>query len=387
MPTFYLDDSLSLIKPEHVPAGGMYYYTRLGSAKLQEQLIGINGKPIDDPERTRTVDVVLPQPDPEEWWPGKALPGKNWLLQLSDGQGAYLGEYMAMRPIDRDPPIGLWRGLVTPKRGSPQEFMIDSRLNRALVSMLVRRWCDGYERAGIWANKRLNERLVINSLPFWRCLRSVGKGLIENMDTALKTPARPRGVLFRHPLRIFQLNRVLAEGFIEGHVEELVTEKGSYAVEQTSINAWKFAIGRAAGRGGALALDDPQGNEVEMFDLLDRALPLSSPRGIISRAGYRLITPGSGEEQTLTFWGLHYPHWFADLVYAVRGLRRVGLVIEDDDLMVIAGVIANTLRNDPDVIAGSSATLIDILYEVLGMEVDFVQEKIAAILRELRAKA
>lgn len=328
-----------------VPAGGLYYYILEGETLLPH-LIDLAGVP-----------QRVGEPLPKALLPAKetlalpAIPSVNWMLKVPGAQASYL----AMAPIDRDQPTAILRDALDPI--AVGGYVLPPHLRASLVYMLHTRRNLGYVRVSKSIKElkeqdfRRNEGLVDNALPFWLTVLDVSEQLVTRISTGIRTTTPSPATSFVNPDLVFQLNRVLSEGFIEGYAKEALLKSGGYALRASSIDAWGHAIDRARCKGITYAsIEAP---ERQIFGLLWKSVFHLDMPELFEESGLfphfvSLATPGKGAGQNIVFWSMHYPHWFEDLVYALRELDRQGICLHPTDVEIIARIITNSLLKTKD---------------------------------------
>lgn len=364
MATFYLDEPAG-----RIPAHGLYHYTAT-AAGLEERIIEPDGQPAAN--QTQTIPAAqLALPAEQTWPPPNDILPSNWQDWLV-APGAAVKQYLALKPFAQAKPVRIWRGAFTPLPGN--RFAIPLMALRATPMISRDLQKAGYARAFAKTRAAGVTALVQNAAAFWEAGHNICEKLIEHIEYSLgANGARAPYNLdpFTLPAAIFQLNRIVAEGFIEGHAQAPfgITVSGHYNV--TSRNDWSRTLNRVSqgitrdafeqlGSGQMAQADrDIWNDERRVLDLLPLTL--------------KLLAPGASTSQEFAFWYLHYPHWYKDLLSALRTMNDQGIMISDADFDIIKHII---LRNYPrrseslsvwDRIFSSALEVLDSAAEVIGL--------------------
>jgi hypothetical protein len=339
MPKFFLSAANGGPGP-NIPAHGLYYYTTIPQG-LEERLIQSDGQPAIAVTRV-VANQQLALPAAQAWPPPNDIAPWDWQDWLAV-PGAIPASYMALKPFARAKPLRIWMGAFTVLAAS--QFVLPNMALRATPTISTDLQEAGYARAFAATKSMPALRLTQNAAAFWEAGRDICVKLIQHIEYSFD-PSRANAPYqldpFESPAAIFQLNRMLAEGFIEGHAQPpfQITRSGSYDV--TSQEDWKRALQRVdqditrdvfenIGLGAASAQDRQIWQDEQRVMSL---LPLT----------LKLLAPGAGESQEFAFWYLHYPHWCKDLLHALRTLDAQGITISNHDLDIIKHII---LRNYP----------------------------------------
>ncbi len=168
---------------------------------------------------------------------------------------------------------------------------------------------------------------------------------------------------YQNPDWIFQLNRVLSEGFIEGGRHIFKPKSGNYYIPQDSVDSWKIVLKRA-NKGGkskklkkylkALSPDKQRQAMYVLAEAFAHKFPpwLQKPLKIpLLWFILQLLTPGGILSEELAFWNIHYPHWHKDLAYALKtfGYGPEPLAKDQNDWDTIAIIIMASMPITKDV--------------------------------------
>lgn len=369
-----------------VAAAGLYYYSPTASAgELREHVIGLDGTP-----RDLQVNVPAPVASPGSAGDGAALRSGDWIVGVPN---TLPRAYLTMRQLSK----GALGGLI--REGMLHEGVLDGEacyalrpaLYPSLVRLLEERRRLGYEQVGAGL-RRLEvsggpqeRRLAANTTPFCDTLIKVGQRVSGLVATSLNTPGLPGGRL-ANPYLIFQLNRLLAERFVEGHVAVRLTESWGFDTSPHSQGEWAKALQRAEGRRGPLSFSQLTPEERVVFDLLLRGveatvLPFATRLGKLptSMELARAFTPGSGPAETIVFWAMHHPHWIVDMADALRILAWQGVHLDDGDIDALVEIFVEVIISSPYQLESWLFTLLkDLLrpamVEVLTLIRDYAEE-------------
>ncbi|NTU81275.1 MAG: hypothetical protein HGA45_18155 [Chloroflexales bacterium] len=353
MPQFFMR---KLAEPPYVPAAGLYYYTE-AAGQLCEQVLGFAGAPEPAPRRRIPLALLLGlPPDHSE------IPAQHWALAVPVDPGAPRA-YLATCPLDRR--SGGARSLIArrndrlirldPGVGALDHaaYALPQNLRASLACLLHQRREMGYTKVLTMAQDGAiaNPHFRSNALPFLQSLSDVSELLIQRIDAGLRTPLADSDRAFANPDLVFQLSRVLSEGFIEGYAWKRIIEPGGFPRRQDSLEAWAAAIDQASQEAVRLSFDSLTAQEKAIFTVLREQFMLGEdfPLARIPARSHSLLTrlmadlavmatPGD-EAQTIVFWDMHYPHWFSDMRYALHQLSCQGLSLEECDRAAIAEVI------------------------------------------------
>lgn len=333
-----------------VPAAGLYYYTE-DRGQLKEHVIGFDGAPKPSgkvypvgqiPTRRVHVDQQIPQ--------------GNWVLEIPGAPVAYL----TMLPLGQErPPVILLDPRTRPAISTNRHYSIPPQLRASLAYMLRYRREYGYLKV---PRNAAEVALRRNAEPFWDTLRIVSEKLVAAITQDLQAGPGAR-TYFTNPDLVFHLNRVLSEGFIDGHADADRRFKltAMYEHRADSVRAWKQAITYAGREEIAYAALRPE--EQEIFAMLwESTFSSELPRHMLKIEPLlhliSFITPGIGQGQNIVFWAMHYPHWKKDLVYALRELAAQQLYLGQADLDRIAQIIVESLaETERDHLAASAGRL------------------------------
>jgi hypothetical protein len=339
MPTFYLSAANGGAGP-NVPAHGLYYYTTIQQG-LEERLIQPDGQPAMAATR-----VVANQPSalpvPQAWPPPNDIAPWDWQDWLVVPNLAPTS-YMALKPFERAKPLRIWIGAFDAL--ATGELVLPDIALRATPTISTDLQEAGYARAFAAVKSMQVPQLARNAAAFWEAGRDICVKLIQHIEYSLDprhADAPYKLDPFDSPAAIFQLNRMVSEGFIEGHAQPpfKITSTGSYNV--TSQADWKRALQRVNQN---ITRDAFERIDVSAASAEDRAI-LQDEQRVMSLVPLtlKLLAPGASESQEFAFWYLHYPHWCKDLLHALRTLDAQGITISDHDLDIIKHII---LRNYP----------------------------------------
>lgn len=352
-PKFFLADYSTNQVQWRIPAAGLYLYSAVSGNQLEEWVIGADGatrKPrrglIDCPATMRRVRFT----NPHENFIGIS----HWLAVPAAAGGPEM--YVAFQP--RAPgssaPQDIWEDVLTEKETGA--FLLNKGVVPALTQVSEQRRNASYVTVLRNApNSPALRPLSQNAEIFWNALAGVSDGLIKHMNSSLNAGNSPLPK-FKYAEWVFQLNRTLAEGFLEGHVSlGLTTHDQDYDIDTGSTASWGAAIDRA--RGGwdidtflADAGVTPEERQamLGLADALMRALPAFVPPllGNDQRRFLDLLlslTPGETPAQTFAFWHLHYAHWHKDLAWALRRYGYPAKLSDQQEWNIIAQIIMKNI--------------------------------------------
>ncbi len=342
MTTFYLSTQYD------IPATGLYYYTATQNpGEYEERRIRCDGLPGHNP--LRSVQAFDPQAPPflKNWHLYSYIDRSDW-LEIPSGPPATT--YLAFHPVAAGQPQRIWQNALQANNANPNQLALPSNTRWILPTVLAARCQQGYEQVISGGGALAN-----NASLFWQAGRDVSTGIGDQLTRTLGSPSLSSSgdaysglSKFNQPYWIFQLNRVLSEGFIEGHAQSpfrLTTAASNYQVAPNSTGSWNTVLDSAA-----------TGNTVNNFALLvpdeQRAMNLLAD-AVIKHFSLDIIfpdiqrqtvlgwildyfTPGSTPAQEFAFWYLHYPHWHRDLVYA---LQLYGVRANNQDWDTLAQII------------------------------------------------
>lgn len=374
LPSFCMSESGSTAP---VPAAGLYYYHTDHAGRLREYVISLDGLPRPTGSLVANDCVVAV-------WGGCTEPcwSHNWAVKVPGEQEAYLTNVSLGRGEALDTLLDeRWLVAMPCERGAA--YGLDPFLRATMTNMLFRRYQQGYKAVADWAkapNPSYHEvNLRANAARFWETCKVVNMGLMRLLGADFDPEPKDRPPNFANPELVFQLSRHLSEGFIEGHAREHIISSGGYAVPEESTRSWGNAIARARRSPGTVNYRSLNGHEKEIFDLICQqfrpeswamwwrpdAMWWWSITGLLD-----VVTPGRKVED-IVFWGMHYPHWFADLVYALRELAGAdgkGPKLCEQDIEVIAKVImeAYVATNDSPVTAWADGFALDFGRRIVG---------------------
>lgn len=341
-PRLYLD------WPAHgrpVPAAGLYYYVE-HDGRLVEHMIGFDGMP-----RPTQAAEPIPVAHIAELTAQTGASGAHRLFRVPTAEPNDPPAYLATCRLSGDvrSAVRLVEAGFAPPI-NPSQLVIKPEFRAELVCALRERREQGY----LAVPHRLrtlpddNALLAERAGPFWETLAIVSDKLIAAIERQLADPLGAAG--FTNPCVVFHLNRVLSEGFIEGHAAAGLLPTAGYAQGKAAAAAWRSALdyARSAEPISYAQLRRP---ERLILGLIWRSIahsePPRDPTGFRPlRHLFNLATPGVGDEQNIVFWSMHYPHWQHDLVDGLRELAGQGLTLSDQDITGIAGVIVDSLASN-----------------------------------------
>jgi hypothetical protein len=258
----------------------------------------------------------------------------NWLLRLGGSPRAYL----ALRPIALATPPIVWDNILVPHRAGADAFALPLNLRLTIPQVLIDRRDSGYKRVSDAAAGLALYHLGTTAQSCWEALANVSEGLIEHIDVSLSNDLDDSSWnLFSDPQAVYQLNRMICEGFIEGHAQLELTTSENYETEAQSKEAWRVVLARARAA-TATQIDELEPAERDAIRMLEL-----NPLGFSAETIINLLTPGDGLAQEMAFWYMHYPHWHKDLLFALQTLRRQRVRVSDEDFRIIAQIIGDNL--------------------------------------------
>jgi hypothetical protein len=389
MTVFYLSTQFQ------IPASGLYHYTRTNiPGQYQERRIRCNGQPNQNP--LGIVIAHAPQSFPRQrpWHPHAYIDSSDW-LEITAGPPA--AAYLAFQPVADQRPLQIWQNALQPDPQNANNLALptNARMRLPFVSACRRR--EGYQQ--VLQNAAQGGTLRHNAELFWQAGADVCLGLVEHLDHSLGATASPgdayRGLAkFNNPDWVFQLNRVLSEGFIEGHAQFGLTTSRNYRVGPNSTASWGSVLTRAENdvtiaNINQLSQDEQQAMNLLADAVIERYFQSFSfvTRDMVLGWILRSVTPGTEPTQEFAFWHLHYPHWHKDLVFA---LRLYGPRSNDEDWDTFAQII---MRNYP--LEGTGLSWSDLLMglafelaEVLNLTIpDWITFIVEAVLRNVQQKS
>jgi hypothetical protein len=327
-----------------VPAAGLYYYVERDGL-LFEHTIGFDGVP-----RLHKPAEPLPATKIAELTAGAGSTGVHRLFRVPAAQPDDPEAYIATCTLHTARPGALQlvaNGFAPPT--DARHLVLKPELLIELIVALRARREQGYLEVPrqILALATDATRLIARARPFWDTLAIVSDKLISAIERELAQTEPHSSRSFTNPCLVFHLNRVLSEGFIEGHAAAGLLPTGGYAQSKAAAAAWRSALdyARSAETISYLHLRRP---ERMMFGLIWRSIahtePPHDPAGFRPlRHLFNIATPGAGDEQNIVFWSMHYPHWNYDLIAGLRELAGQGLYLTDQDITGIAEVIVASL--------------------------------------------
>lgn len=338
-PRLYLD------WPAHgrpVPAAGLYYYVE-HDGRLVEHTIGFDGVP-----HPAQAAEPLPTTRIAELTEQMGASGAHLIFRLPAAHPNNPPAYLATCRLPPARP-GAVRLVDQGFAPSAQEgrLVLKPEFRAELVCALRERREQGY--LAVPHHVRTlpddNALLIERAGPFWETLAIVSDKLIIAIERQLADPLGAAG--FTNPCVVFHLNRVLSEGFIEGHAAAGLLPTAGYAQGKAAAAAWRSALDYARSA-ESISYTQLRRPERLILGLIWRSIthsePPRDPTGFRPlRHLFNLATPGVGDEQNIVFWAMHYPHWQHDLVAGLRELAGQGLTLSDQDITGIAGVIVDSL--------------------------------------------
>jgi hypothetical protein len=327
-----------------VPAAGFYYYVER-DGRLVEYTIGFDGVP-----RPAQAAEALPAAHIARLTAGAGSSGAHRLFRVPAAQPNDPPAYLATCRLVADQP-GAVRlvddGFVPPV--NDEHLVLKPGFRAELVCMLRERREQGYLELPRRMQARAEDdaRLIARAGPFWDTLAIVSAKLIAAIERQLAQTEPLNASSFTNPCVVFHLNRVLSEGFIEGHAAAGLLPTAGYAQGKAAAAAWQSALDYARSA-ESISYTQLRRPERTILGLIWRSIahtePPRDPTGFRPlRHLFNLATPGAGDEQNIVFWSMHYPHWHHDLVAGLRGLAGQGLALSDQDITGIAGVIVDSL--------------------------------------------
>ncbi len=397
MTTFYLSNQYD------VPATGLYHYTATQTpGEYEERRIRCNGQPGQPLHHGQLVSAYNPQSPPShrDWHLYAYIDTSDW-LEISPGPPA---TYLAFHRVAKGQPQRKWQNALHVNNNNTHQLALPPNTRWILPSVSGCRRQQGYEQViNKAAQGGASPALSDNAGLFWQAGKDVCGGIIDHLRYSLgSSPSSSNAYSslssFNQPDWVLQLNRVLSEGFIEGHAQPpfILTYSSTYQVGPNSAASWNTVLTRAE-QDFTLAdfLQLSPGEQHAMNILADAIIKRFNLSNIISGAPdaqrqtvlrwiLDYFTPGSTHAQEFAFWHLHYPHWYIDLGYA---LQLYGAKPNNQDWDTLAQII---MMNYP--LQGTGLSVNDWLLGVvlrlggiMGMTFpDWITFMVEAVLRDVR---
>lgn len=354
-PKFFLADYSTDRVQWRIPAAGLYLYSAAANNQLEEWVIGADGggrQPrrgvIDCPANMRRVQFSSPSEN--------FIGISHWLAVPTAAGDPEM--YVAFQP--RAPgsgaPQDIWENVLTEKETGA--FLLNKGVTLALTQVSEQRRNASYITVLRNApNSPALGPLSQNAEIFWNALAGVSDGLIKHMNSSLNAGnlLLPK---FRYPEWVFQLNRTLAEGFLEGHASlGLTTHDPDYEIDTTGTTSWGAAIDRTIRSwdidtfltDASVTAEERQAM-LKLADALMNSVPaLVLPLGSDQRRFLDLLlslTPGKTPSQTFAFWHLHYAHWHKDLAWALRRYGYPAKLSDQQEWNIIAQIIMKNIPSE-----------------------------------------
>jgi hypothetical protein len=346
---FYLGKQPRQSANQPYPATGLYYYKKTGPNSFEQHLIGPKGEIKPHPSAPGKSVNVQPIDSPDPIRAGAKLDKvlSAWFFApMDNGQEGYL----ALLPVqDNSRIIRYPEGLET----QGQNYFLSNNVQRLLRWVLRFLLDQGYDR--MYQALSLDEPVwLLIGAPFWEAIHRVGNELYRRFSEER----------FDDKFLIFHLIRTLSEGFIEGHAHHFTALGLAPALASKLVISANYETDPGGGASSSTAawakvlktlsddkvpklsditsspsfLDDDERQAFTiMATVLAERLPLADSLNESDRLDLlgifiNLLTPGRATDASISlsepdpaemaFWYLHFPHWYRDMVYALRNFDK-----------------------------------------------------------------
>jgi len=345
MTKFYLSNSYK------IPASGFYQYTVTetnGQLSFVKQKIKCDGEPGDEEDVNPPVYTTQDKPPEAPLGPNSHIWPSDWFEIASNSNTT---TYLALMPAGEGDPLHIWKNAL--ETYGANQFALPDNVRRVITAILRNRREEGYKKLSEHLSANAPHDLAENADLYWEGLENVSLCIIEHIEYTLDAVSSPGNQYkslgkFKEPDWVFQLNRTLAEGFIEGHAQPPfnLIPSGNYDIPPDNLQIWKDVLQHA--------IDDMTLERLHQLPSDQQRVMNILPMAIINHFGLDNIalptildivlhviimefsTPGGTPEQEFAFWNLHYPHWHKDLVYA---LQLYGAHPNDEDWDTITQLV------------------------------------------------
>ncbi len=373
---------LYLSEKYKIPAAGLYYYTKARKrGEYNEYMIGIgkNGQLFLKKVGTFPIQINAKESlnhNPDIYiFPGDLLQiPSNGLLHSGSSPGYIsLLSHRYKSPPHKHPPPTIWTNALRSCPNNQGSYVLPPQLYRLLPRISMQRRKEGYlDELGCHylQSPNYHPQLPTNALLFCVAGATVSCGLIERLQYTINAkPDQERLSKYKNPDWLFQLNRVLSEGFFEGINQ--CPPPGQYCIPKHSKKTWQNVWMRAEESHeneklkeylDALSPGERKAMYVmaEAFVHIIHKIPfidklhgnyLKRLKLLLLWCVLQFLTPGSTSDEELAFWNIHYPHWYKDLAYALKkfGYGPEPLTKDKNDWDTIATIIMASMPITRDV--------------------------------------